>query len=142
MLLGIAAQMRMDHMTKDGCFGVQVPDDDHTVELAIRCPDNFYSGKIKDDLTGQTLQDGKVAAARATEFSFFDKEGVWKKLPKSDARAKIGKPPIFVTWVDVNKGDDVNENYRSRLVTRDLKPLDRSGACYLPRRRPSKPCAP
>ena len=30
----------------------------------------------------------------------------------------------------MNKGDDVNENYRSRLVARELKALDRSGACY------------
>ena len=74
MLVGIAAQVRMDNMTKDGCFGVQVPDDDRTVELAIRGPEAGYSGKIRDDLAGQTLHDGKVAAARATAFSFFEKK--------------------------------------------------------------------
>ena len=67
MLVGIAAQVRMDNMTKDGCFGVQVPDDDRTVELAIRGPEAGYSGKIRDDFICQTLHDGKVAAARATE---------------------------------------------------------------------------
>ena len=41
------------------------------MEQAIRGPENGYSGKIKDDLTG-----GKAAAARATELSFFDKKGV------------------------------------------------------------------
>ena len=66
MLAGIAAQLRMDNMTKEGCFGVQVPDDDHAVELAIRGPETGYSGRIRDDLTGQALHDGKVAAARAT----------------------------------------------------------------------------
>ena len=117
-------------MAKDGCFGVQVPDDDRDVEMSIRSPESGYSGRIKDDLAGQTLHDGKVAAARATELKFFDTKGVWKKVPRANARTQTGKPPISVRWVDVNKGDDVNENYRSRLVARELKALDRSGACY------------
>ena len=33
-------------------------------------------------------------------------------------------------WVDVNKGDDINPNYRSRLVARQMKALDNSGASY------------
>ena len=98
--------------------------------MSIRSPENGYSGRIKDDLTGQTLHDGKVAIARAVELKFFDTKGVWKKVPRANAKAQTGKPPISVRWVDVNKGDDVNENHRSRLVARELKALDRSGACY------------
>ena len=33
-------------------------------------------------------------------------------------------------WVDVNKGDEQNPNYRSRLVARQLKATDRSGQTY------------
>ena len=130
LLLGIASQLRVDNMAKDGCFGVQVPDDDRDVEMSIRGPESCYSGRIKDDLTGQTLHDDRVAVARATELKFFDTKGVWKKVPRADARSQTGKPPISVRWVDVNKGDDVNELYRSRLVARELKVLDRSGAYY------------
>ena len=32
--------------------------------------------------------------------------------------------------MDINKGDDLNPNYRSRLVARELKALDKSGASY------------
>ena len=32
-----------------------------------------------------------------------------------------GKLPITVKWVDVNKGDDDEPNYRSRLVAREIK---------------------
>ena len=85
MLLGSAAQVWQDNMTKDA--------DNHAVELTIRGPEIRYSGKVRDDLTGQTLHDGKVAAARATELSFFDKKGVWKKVPRSDAIAKPAKHP-------------------------------------------------
>ena len=32
-----------------------------------------------------------------------------------------GKKPIGVRWVDTNKGDVVNHDYRSRLVARDIR---------------------
>ena len=38
-----------------------------------------------------------------------------------EAEEKMGKPPISVKWVDVNKGDDLNPNYRSRLVAREIR---------------------
>ncbi len=39
----------------------------------------------------------------------------------SDARRYMGKPPIPVRWVDVNKVDDVNPEYRSRMVAREIR---------------------
>ena len=33
----------------------------------------------------------------------------------------MGKAPISVKWVDVNKGDDLNPSYRSRLVAREMR---------------------
>ena len=48
----------------------------------------------------------------------------------SEAFAKTGRRPISVRWVDVNKGDEQNPRYRSRLVARQLKATDRSGKCY------------
>ena len=51
-------------------------------------------------------------------------------MPRSKAREKTGKPPITTRWVDVNKGDDENPNYRSRLVARQLKAHDHSGTHY------------
>jgi hypothetical protein len=33
----------------------------------------------------------------------------------------MGKAPISVRWVDVNKGDDLQPNYRSRLVAREIR---------------------
>ena len=32
-----------------------------------------------------------------------------------------GKAPIGVRWVDINKGDDINPEYRSRLVAKEFK---------------------
>ena len=71
-----------------------------------------------------------VRQARAKELDYFVGEGVWKKMPKSAARALSGCAPISVRWVDVNKFDDMNPNYRLRLVARQLKALDKSGDSF------------
>ena len=49
-----------------------------------------------------------MKAARKLEMEYFD--------AKQEAPAKTGKAPITVRWVDTNKGDDDDTNYRSRLV--------------------------
>ena len=51
---------------------------------------------------------------------FVDKD-VWTKRPRQEAFDKMGKAPITVRWVDVNKGDDDQPNYRSRLVAREIR---------------------
>jgi hypothetical protein len=67
-----------------------------------------------------------VREARATELAFFHSKRVWMKVPQGEARRQTGRPPISVRWVDVNKGDDMVPNYRSRLVARQLKARDTS----------------
>ena len=52
------------------------------------------------------------------------------KVPYEEARRLTGKPPITVRWVDTNKGDEVDENYRFRLVARQLKAHDHSTTSY------------
>ena len=52
---------------------------------------------------------------------YFNSKNVWEKRPTSEALERTGKQPISVRWVDVNKGDDLEHNYRSRLVARDIK---------------------
>ena len=63
-------------MVRRGCFGIQVPDDDAEVLKAMYGPEQGYSGKYKDDLTGQVLRDDLVKEARAVELAFFTSKGV------------------------------------------------------------------
>jgi len=65
ILRGVAKQGRDDSLLKDGCFGMQVRDDDADVEGLIRSPSQGFSGKYKDDLTSQVLNDAMVKEARA-----------------------------------------------------------------------------
>ncbi len=130
ILKGIRNQLREDNALKDGCFGVQAPDEDSEVEKSLRGPTQGYSGKYRDDLTGQVLNDVLVKEARAKELEFFYSKNVWLKVPKREVHARGGRQPISVRWVDVNKGDDLNPKYRFRLVARQLKARDLSGQSY------------
>ncbi len=127
ILRGVRDQLREDNVLKDGCFGVQAPDEDSEVERNLRGPAQGYSGQYRDDLTGQVLKDALVKEARANELEFFYSKNVWLKIPKREVHARGGRHPISVRWVDVNKGDDLNPKYRSRLVARQLKARDLSG---------------
>ena len=130
IIKGIMDQLKADDLLIDGCYGVQVPTDDAGILRETYGPTQGYSGKFKDDLTGQVLKDELVRAARAKELKYFGDKGVWRKVSKAMARAKTGRAPISVRWVDVNKGDELHPNYRSRLVARQLKALDHSGKSY------------
>ena len=55
------------------------------------------------------------------ELEYFDGKLVWEKKPMIEARRVTGKPPVTVRWVDVNKGDNLNPNVRSRLVARQMR---------------------
>ena len=46
--------------------------------------------------------------------------GVYTRVPRSE-QAQTGGKIITTRWVDVNKGDSANPNYRSRLVGKEFK---------------------
>ena len=96
MLKGIRDQLRSDGSLKNGCFGVQVADDDGEIERQMRGPSQGYSGEFKDDLTGQVLHDGMVKAARAAELTYFNTEKVCSKVPQASAKAASGRAPATV----------------------------------------------
>ena len=53
-------QLRSDGLLKQGCYGIQVADNDLEVLKSIYGTEQGYSGKYKDDLTGQLLKDELV----------------------------------------------------------------------------------
>ena len=79
------------------------------------------SSMYHDDLTGQPLDPDLVAAAREKELEYFASKGAWRKTTIAECKKVTGRAPISVRWVDVNKGDDVHPNVRSRLVARQIR---------------------
>ncbi len=76
------------------------------------------TGRDRDVITGQALQDALVLEARQKGVDYVAAKGVWRKRPKEEARRRTGRPPISVRWVDVNKGDDLCPKYRSSYSSR------------------------
>ena len=66
---------------------------------------------------GLLLKRDKVIEARKIEMKCFRKMGVYEKVHRSKAR---GYKVITTRWVDTNKGVGNEDNYRSRLVGREL----------------------
>ncbi len=130
MLRGMIAEMHHKGIVRAGEIGLNAVTDDAEDERKMKGPEQGFSGAFRDDITGQVLQDDLVREARAKELKYFHDKGVWTKRPKNEAHQRTGRKAISVRWVDVNKGDDINPRYRSRLVARQLKAHDRSGASF------------
>ena len=68
-----------------------------------------------------------VKEARKAEMVHVKKMNVYEKVLRSECYKETGKVPIGVRWTDVNKQDEQDPLYRSRLVGKDhnnFKELD------------------
>ena len=88
--------------------------DPHEKE-ALYDPYEFF-----DDVTGQSLDSDRAKEARKLEMQFFRNMKVYEKVPRWMA-ARDGCKVITTRWLDINKGDQQNPNYRSRLVGREIR---------------------
>ena len=109
-----------DQLIRDGAIG-------HRDEGTVCCmeemvPEEWLDDrKAWDDISGKELNLKKVVAARQEELGFFDKLEVGTVADVSECWQVTGKRPISVKWIDCNRGDEDDEDYRSRLVARDFK---------------------
>ena len=74
-----------------------------------------------DDVTGKPLKPELVQKARQGEVDELERLEVFDKVPIDECWRNTGKPPITARWLDINKGDDKDEVYRSRYVAREIK---------------------
>ena len=85
------------------------PDEDPMAEL-------YRDSEFIDDTTGIQLEKTKAIAARRLEIEYFKKMGVYSKVKR-----EYWMRTITTRWLDTNKGDGLNPNYRARLVAREIK---------------------
>ena len=68
-----------------------------------------------DDVTGEALDTKKVEEARIKEVEYLISENVWTKILRREATQK-GYKIVKTRWLDINKGDSEQPEYRSRFV--------------------------
>ena len=78
-----------------------------------------------DDVTGAELDPAQVKSARVDEIKYIRKMRLYTKVDKVECWNKTGKMPIKVRWIDINKGDVKDPNYRSRLVAKEINTYKR-----------------
>ena len=66
-----------------------------------------------DDANGGWLDPKLVRAARAEELAAIKSYEVYEKRPIKECLEVTGKKPMPIRWVDTNKGDNENPEYRS-----------------------------
>ena len=69
-----------------------------------------------DDVSGEVLSEEGVRAARKLEMDYFIKMGVYTYVTREEATRSGRGKIIKGRWIDVNKGDSKNPDYRSRNV--------------------------
>ena len=106
----------LEEYTADDCMEETTRNWADMTEEEHEEPKTFY-----DNLKGRALQHEKVIEARLDEIKALQEKDVWEVVPMAECMRKTQKKPIRGRWVDVNKGDDHMEVYRSRCVAMDLK---------------------
>ena len=108
ILLGLMDQMRLDGRIEPGLLG-------------MICPTEEGGEEAWDDVTGKRLSIDGVRKAREEEIFEFRKHGVYIKASIEECYKVTGKAPLKIRWIDINKGDEENEEHRSRLVAKEIK---------------------
>ena len=81
----------------------------------------LYDGlEFRDDISGAPLDKEEAIKARRKEIEFFKRLGVYTKVPK-ERWMRV----ITTRWIDQNKGDENDPNYRARLVAREINRMKR-----------------
>ncbi len=86
---------------------------------------------VLDDVNGGWLKHDKVEEARKTELEWLHRQGECEKRIAAERKEGTGAPPERLPWIGTNKGDDVNESYRSRLAVREKGSKGEEGRALL-----------
>ena len=102
MIRGMIEEMHFLGIARPGEVGLHAVTDDAEDQKELRGPAQGYSGRFRDDITGQVLIDELVSSAQQKELDYFEEKKVWILRPVGECREKTGKPPVTVRWVYIH----------------------------------------
>ena len=77
--------------------------------------------EAEDDVKGRPLDPREVKRAREKEMKYLWDMDVYEHSTEAEARARTGRNPVGLKWMDTNKGSTVAPRYRSRLVCTEVR---------------------
>ena len=79
-----------------------------------------HEGEFWDELRNETLEKDEGVAARLGEINQRYSHDVYEKVPLDKCWESTGKNPVKVKWIDISKEDEINQEYRSRPVAKEI----------------------
>ena len=77
--------------------------------------------EAEDDVKGGPLDPREVKAARQKEIQYLWNMEVYEYSTEAESRARTGRNPVGLKWIDTNKGSAEAPRYRSRLVCTEVR---------------------
>ena len=124
-----------DEVHEDGGLDLSGPNQQDGISMMREYMQEMHTavseGRAWDDVSGMELELKRVNQARQEEMQFFEKRKAYTRCRRERVDIEEGKL-IDTRWIDVNKGDEENPNYRSRLVGREFNTYDTEYAATPP----------
>ena len=73
-----------------------------------------------DDVYSKPLERDRAVAARKLEMDVFKRMKVYSKVDRATAK-QLGAKVITTKWINTNKSDEKNPDYRARLVGKEIQ---------------------
>ena len=77
--------------------------------------------EAEDDVKGGPLDPREVKIAREKEIKYLWDMEVYEYSTEAEARARTGRNPVGLKWIDTNQGSAEAPRYRSRLVCTEVR---------------------
>ena len=77
--------------------------------------------EAEDDVKGGPLNPHEVKTAPEKEIKYLWDMEVCESSTEAEARARTGRKPVGLKWIDTNKGSAEASRYRSRLVCTEVR---------------------
>ena len=90
-----------------------------------------HNGEFRNEMSGKLPSSEEIIAARFEEIKHLHSYDVYEKVPIDQCCNSTGRTLMTIKWVDINQGDKVYHDYRSRLVAKELK-LDKRLDLFAP----------
>ena len=89
------------------------------VYICIYCCDCWR--QYWDETSNNTIDNELVEAARLGEIKGIYQNQLYDQENVEECQENIGKAHMRVRWLDINKGDEKDKEYRSILVVQEMK---------------------
>ena len=123
---GLVKQLEMDRKNMKTLLKLKANDIVHEQMPQEEKDHEEATAQAWDDVSGKELDAKEVQRARLKEMAYVQGKKVWDKIDRQEA-LRNGWPVVATRWIDINKGDEQQPNYRSRLVAKEYANSEADG---------------